>query len=329
MFNLSLGASIEDVLLELGLDVTVRGIEANALCPMHEQRTGKQDHSPSWWINLETGAFICFSCQYSGNLIMLVSDVKGYTKEVWGETKPDYDAAKEWLLSVSEVSPDKLSYILSSIPRYMVPQNDTPAMSEARLAVFDAPPQHALASRALTAEACEKYGVLWNSRDESWILPIREPRTNKLLGWQEKGTKNRTFRNYPTGVKKSHTLFGSHLDLSGQVVVVESPLDCVRFESAGVPGAVAMCGAQFSEDQFKLVRFSDAIVFASDNPKLDSAGKKAAKQATEFALKYGVNLNFFNYGETGKKDPGDMTDDELRWGITHAQSYLLGELVYL
>jgi hypothetical protein len=328
MVELSLGVDIEQVLLELGIEAVVRGAEANGTCPMHKARTGKVDNSPSWWINLDTGAFICFSCQYSGNLITLVSDVKGFTKDVWGETKPDYTAAREWLLSLSEVSPDKLSQILSSIPKFITPNHELPAMSEARLAIFDPPPTHALQSRHVTAEACEKYGVLWNPRQDSWILPIRDPKSNQILGWQEKGTVTRTFKNYPAGVKKSHTVFGAHIDISKQAIVVESPLDCVRFESAGISGAVALCGSQVTEDQFKLVRFSDTIIFASDNPKVDPSGKKAAKQANELALKYGVNLLFFNYGETGKKDPGDMTDDELRWGITHAQSYLLGELAY-
>ena len=329
MFSLPAGVAIEDVLLELGIDADVRGFEALALCPMHESRTGKPDHSPSWWINVETGAFICFSCQYTGNLFSLVVDIKGFYRKTWTGEVPDFDAAREWVASITEVSPDKLAKTLGSIPKIISMNPEPIAMSEARLAVFDPPPAHALESRAITAEACKKYGVLWDSTSSSWILPIREPYTHKLLGWQEKGTKNRTFRNYPTGVKKSHTVFGSHLDVSCQVVVVESPLDCVRFESSGVHGAVALCGSQITEDQFKLIRFSDSIIFASDNPKLDGAGKKAAKQAHELAFKYGVNLRFFNYGETSKKDPGDMTNDELRWGIDNSQSYLLGELAYL
>lgn len=328
MHELSAGVSVEDVLLELGVDVVVRGVEACGLCPMHEQRTGKPDHTPSWWINVETGAFICFSCSYRGHLLTLVADIKEFYREFAGTSLPDYDAAKQWLLSVTEVSPDRLAQILSSIPKYISATYDPPIMSEARLAIFSEPPHDALWSRRITHQAALKYGVLWNERVSSWILPIREPHSNKLLGWQEKGTKDRIFRNYPAGVQKNHTLFGSHLDVSEQAVIVESPLDCVRFESVGISGAVAMFGSHLTEDQFKLVRFSDRVIFASDNPKIDPAGKKAAKQANELALKYGVNLNYFNYGESGKKDPGDMTDDELRWGITHAKSYLFGELAY-
>lgn len=79
-------------------------------------------------------------------------------------------------------------------------------MSEARLAVFDWPPDWALQARQLTSRACETYGLMWDRRQEAWIAPIRNPDTAKLMGWQEKGQSNRTFRNRPTGVKKSITL---------------------------------------------------------------------------------------------------------------------------
>lgn len=328
MIPLSAGVSVEDALFELGIDHTVRGVEANALCPMHKGRTGKEDHNPSWWINLENGAFICFSCHYRGNLLTLVSDVKGFTREAWGITRPDYEAAKSWLMSIGQVSPGRLAELLSAIPNYVSATYELPQMSEAHLAVYVDPPQHALASRGITAESANKYQILWDEKTASWILPIREPHTNKLLGWQEKGTREKRFRNHPPGVKKSHALFGSHLDVSERAVIVESPLDCARFDSAGISGAVAIMGSQLTEDQFKIVRFSDTIIFASDNPKIDGAGKKAAKQAHELALKYGVNLSFFNYGDTGKKDPGDMTDAELHWGMSNAKSYLFGELAY-
>jgi hypothetical protein len=38
---------------------------------------------------------------------------------------------------------------------------------------------------------------------------------------------------------------------------------------------------------------------------------------------------FFNYGSSGKKDPGDLTDDEIAWGIHNAKSSVLGEMAYV
>jgi DNA primase len=99
--------------------------------------------------------------------------------------------------------------------------------------------------------------------------------------------------------------------------------------SAGVDNVVAVCGSKISEDQFKLIRFADRIIAAFDNPKVDSAGKLASDEIRKLANKYGANLVFFNYGETGKKDPGDLTNDEIVWGLSHAQSALFGEKAYV
>lgn len=317
---------VELVLEVLGIDFAVRGSEANALCPMHEEVTGKPDRSPSWWINIETGAHLCFSCHYKGNLVQLVCDVK---KFYHSQKQYDYTAALSWLATISEVDVDKLTEKLVGLPVYIRPSHRPLPMNEARLAVFVEPPEHALLSRNVTAEAAKDYGVLWDDQQQNWVLPLRDPHFSALLGWQEKGTVNRTFRNRPAGLKKSSTLFGVNQLREDIAIVVESPLDCLRIASAGVAGAVAICGSSPSEEQVKILRYSDKIVCAFDNPNIDKAGKKACQEMIEFSKKYGLNLFFFNYGDSNKKDPGDMTDEEILWGIDNAKPSILGEYSYV
>lgn len=301
-----------------------------ALCPMHERITGDPDHNPSWYISLDTGQHICFSCGYKGNLVQLVCDVKEfYRTDLNGTFQYDYKLGNDWLASSSDISVDELRQMINRIPQYMAPPPKPIPMSEARLAIYVAPSDDALQGRNVTAESAEAFGVLWNQNTHTWILPIRDAETQKLLGWQEKGTVDRTFKNRPAGVQKSKTLFGVHNQSTKMVVVVESPLDCLRLHSAGVPEAVAVFGATVSEAQVKLLRASDKIVVAFDNPALDAAGKKACDQMREVSRKYGLNLFYFNYGNSNKKDPGDMTDDEIRWGIDNAKSVLLGEKAYV
>jgi DNA primase len=146
------------------------------------------------------------------------------------------------------------------------------------------------------------------------------------MGWQEKGTVHRTFFNRPAGLQKAKTLFGVDVQSDSLAIVVESPLDCLRIHSAGFPGAVAICGANPSEEQVKLIRYSDKVICAFDN---DNAGRKASEEMRKFARKYGINLFFFNYGGSNAKDPGDLTDAEIAWGIFNAQSALLGEKAYV
>jgi DNA primase len=77
------------------------------------------------------------------------------------------------------------------------------------------------------------------------------------------------------------------------------------------------------------MKHSQKVIVAFDNPNLDKAGRKASKEMIGWARKYGLNLFFFNYGSTGKKDPGDLTDAEIAWGIENAKSFIFGEQAYV
>lgn len=314
----------------MGIEFMDRGHEANALCPVHLQRTGKEDNNPSWWINMDTGQHICFSCGYKGNLAQLVCDVNEFYLKTWdNKYSYDYDAARTWLSEISAIPVEVLAEMIRALPNRIEAYPKPIEMSEARLALFTSPPQEVLDSRSLTVEAADKYGVLWDNDKKTWILPLREPHFNRLMGWQEKGTVSRTFFNRPAGLQRAKTLFGADVQDGNIVVVVESPLDCLRIYSAGQIGAVATCGTTISEEQIKLLRRSDRVVAAFDNPNVDAAGKKASAEMLKLGRKYGLNLFFFNYGNTGKKDPGDLTDEEITWGIKNAKSSVLGELAYV
>jgi DNA primase len=310
---------VEKVIASLDLTLTAqRGDEIQGLCPMHKKRTGREDFHPSWWINTSTGVHICFSCGYKGNLLSLVKDLKGVNS---------YDAT-DYLHEHSEITVDELLKKLRGLPQYVAPAPQI-EMSEARLAIFDFPPEFALKERNLSARSAEVYGVLWDTENSNWILPLREPDFLKLIGWQEKGSRSRFFKNYPAGVKKSTTLFGVDVQRPELTIVVESPLDCLRLYTAGFRGAVATCGALISQDQAKLLRRSEKVIAAFDNPLLDSAGAKASEELRQYAKRYGIELSYFNYGDSGKKDPGDMTDEQIAWGIENAKDMIFGKKAYL
>lgn len=310
---------VERTLLNLDLALFAqRGSEVNGLCPMHKKRTGKEDHRPSWWINIETGVHICFSCGYKGNLFTLVSDVRGV----------DYVDAREFIEEKAEVPLDTLLRRISELPQYVEPVQ-TIAMSEARLAVYTDPPEMELKKRFLSADSAKKHGVLWDTKNEAWILPIRDANDYTLMGWQEKGARGRFFKNQPPGVKKSKTVFGVEVMATDILVVVESPLDVVRLDTAGVHGAISTFGAIISEDQAKIMRRADKVIAAFDNPLIDNAGLKAAEQMRGFARRYGIELSYFNYSGMDVKDPGDMTIKQIHHGIETAKDMIYGREAYL
>lgn len=307
---------VERVLLSLDLALYAqRGTEVNGLCPMHKKRTGKEDHNPSWWINSETGAHICFSCGYKGNVYTLVSDVKGV----------DYHEARDYVNDKADMPIDALMRRIKELPQYIQPESTPIGMSEARLVVYTEPPEKELRKRFLTAQAAKECEVLWDAKNDAWILPIRDPDDFSLWGWQEKGAKGRFFRNQPVGVKKSKTVF--NVQHQGKAtIVVESPLDVARLKSAGIDGAISTFGAIISEDQAKIIRRSELVIAAFDN---DPAGKKASEQMHGFARKYGMDLKFFNYKDVDVKDVGDMTPEEIYRGLANAKDMIYGKEAYL
>jgi len=310
------GDDVERAIARLNIDYIEIRDELTGHCPMHRERTGKEDGKPSWSINIETGAHHCFSCGYKGSLLSLVADVKGF-KTPFGLL--DFGAAKSWLNEVVEVDIESIRQKLADARDiYVAPPTPVP-MSEARLSVFSEPPEWALVTRGVTSELCQKYSVKFYEQKSIWILPLRSASNFKLMGWQEKGQGNRHFFNRPPGIAKSKTLFGIDAWEGPVMVVVESPLDAVK---VGVcrnsTEGVAICGAMVSEAQLDLMRKADKLILAFDNPAVDEAGRKALSDFKASALKNGIEFWAFNYGDSMAKDIGDMTPDEVRWGIDNA-----------
>jgi len=299
---------MEDLLDRLGMEVvSTRGDEVQSYCPAHVQRTGHEDHNPSFWINSDTGAFICFSCQFKGGVSTLISTVQNI----------DFEEASTWLTSSTGGLLQKLDRAFTKKEVFQEVTN----LTEANLAAFKPPTDHMLKGRGITAESAEKFGLLYDERKDCWIIPIREPLTNALWGWQEKGVTGRYFKNYPTGVQKSLALFGYHQYGGGDTLVVESPLDVARMASVGVFGGVSTYGAMVSKAQINLIRGADRIIFAMDN---DEAGRKSSLELLETSKKLGFECWFFNYDHTDMKDVGGMSKDEILSGIKNARHSLQG-----
>jgi 5S rRNA maturation endonuclease (ribonuclease M5) len=169
------------------------------------------------------------------------------------------------------------------------------------------PSDERLKERNLDRESVRKYGIRWAKEKQAWVIPIVSA-MGELFGWQLKA-KN-FVRNYPLGVKKSFTLFGIDQINSDTCVLVESPLDVVRINTAldGVCG-LATFGAHISDTQVRLISTHvNRLIIAMDN---DDAGKSATKKLSSRlpALRYPVT--YLQYNHTTAKDIGDMTDNEV------------------
>ncbi len=303
---------MEETLNRLQIEVvSISGIELQAHCPAHLQRTGKEDRNPSWWINSDTGAHICFSCGYKGGLQSLVSLVQNI----------EFQDVDSWLDSGDR----KLSSALIKATRPKEVFQEVTHITESMLSAFVEPPSEALLSRGLSNNAARYYEVLWDVRNSNWITVIRDMH-GKLLGWQEKGHLSRYFRNYPKGIQKSISLFGYNQFSGGDMIVVESPLDTVRLASVGILGGVSTYGSVVSDAQFKLITSAERIIFAMDN---DDAGRASSFDILKKCKDSGVEAYFFNYSHTEMKDIGAMSKGEILQGLESSKHYVRGQKALL
>lgn len=285
------------VLEELGIEKLREGPkEISGRCPAHKRITGRSDSRPSWSINKETGAHICYSCQWRGGLVDLFQEVRGSvpddlvhdlqvtsisrsiaraTEEPEPEVEPDWDWAHE--VSVSVPVPESLR-------------------------------EH----RHLGPDALAHYQVMWNRERAAWMLPYTHP-DGTVYGaqYRVKGAE----MNMPEGVEAKASLFGIDkvLEESGPVALVESPLDAVRLWQVGAP-AVASFGVWVSAAQVDILsRHFDLVVIAMD---CDKAGLEANDRLHQVFSRKGLPHLFFEYAtadptsEEYRKDPGDYIDDK-------------------
>lgn len=282
---------ILDALNELGLisasQARVSGTEVYVLCPYHE------DHSVgSFAINIETGLNHCFSCGNGGSFHHYLTAAHGMNRQ----------QARRWCLN-------------RLIPTTTAPERAPelqPEITEASLAMFTTPPERALYSRGVTQEACKALGILWDADQGMWIFPVRDPHSGQLLGWQEKASGWTS--NKPDSVPLKSCLFGWETTLPGeQVVLVESPLDTAVMHDAGFT-AVSSFGSVVISAQLALItdRCSSLVLALDDD--------KAGWAATDKIIRslHAIPVRVFNYGDHPQgKDPGELEDERIRWGMAN------------
>lgn len=299
-----------ECLEELGITVTrIINEEAWAICPGHLSRLGRPNRHPNKWsVNLDTGEHSCFSCGFRGSFATLVREVLGY----------DRHDAEQWVRRRGGVARLRriLDYSQGRIDREQEDSRIRP-WNEARLALFTEPPAEALSARRVSSGSVKQYGVLWDEKEKNWILPIRDPHTGALWGYQEKGEG--WFSNKPYQVPKSETLFGIDCFDSRTALLLESPLDDLRCATAGVDGALSSFGVQISDTQLEIAfDIAEVVIFGMDN---DAAGIKKSLELKERYLKSGKRIKFLNYEQiTWAKDLGTegVSVEQIQWAYQNA-----------
>lgn len=289
---------VEDALEALGVEIVgASGDEIQCFCPVHHLTKGRAQSEPRFYMNAESGAALCFTCGWSGNLTRLVDDL---------DADLDLDDF-EFTSLVRRV--DRLA------PGDALPEEEAadPYVSQYAFEKNPYPPPDELCARHLRMAEAVRLNLRWDVERRLWLIPIYEF-YGQLVGWQEKGP--RYFNNVPHGVRKSRSLFGLQAAIGKRVFVVESPLDAARFLRYG-HAAVATYGAAMAADQLKvLARSFRDIVLAYDN---DRAGWDiTARVADTVRTEYGRPVLYFRYPtDSYGEDPGSLSGLQFRHAANH------------
>ena len=286
------GTALLRLLDHIGLtDLKVHGKNIQARCPQHPHWENRPDN---FSVSAIHGGFLCRSCGYHGSLHKLIADQTG----------------RDWW----EIAALKHSFGLELQNGYQ-PLVESPAMChsvsnpdelQALLDDYNDPPQRALENRDITAEDADLFGIKWWDERNAWVIPV-EDIVGRLVGIQYKHGKRVWCED---GTPLHINLFNYHRrPLRGQLIVVESPLDCVKLHRWGY-FAVASYGAFVHQHQLELLRGLDVVLCLDD----DETGISATEEvlARDFGFGHVVR---FDYGGLLAKDPGEMTVEQFRKGL--------------
>lgn len=297
---------IVEVLQELGVQISSVGDrEIKAHCPVHHLATGRADSKPSWYMNSESGAWLCFSCGQRGGLPQLI-DLLDADPDMLGRIPVEIMKRKtsKW---DGEEAPEQHERVVVDQDTF----DESPR-----------PPVKICDIRDIDYDDVVRFNLRWSKGGKCWLIPIYAI-DGTLLGWQEKSRGY--FNNVPKDMKKEEALFGYHQVRGDTAMLVESPLDVARLSSYGLP-AVASFGAFVSHQQvMALVRRFSTVVLALDNDRAGADGSLFVMQKINDAG-VGTIIKFFHYGDSPAKDPGEMDPTSLMAGFDQSSTMMPKEI---
>lgn len=284
--------AIKSLLLDYNIGIqSESGKEITTYCPFH-----KNVHSPSFYINTNTGLWQCFnpSCGKRGNFRQLYKHLTGksYTNE--------------WILDPINLQKE--------LDKSLIKIDEKDELSIESIAISDdnCDKLQTLIDRGFDIKILKYFEVGYSTVKDRVVIPVRD-QNYKLVGfigrainsWQEPKYL------YNKGFKRAEVLFNlNNAKMSDSVYVCEGSLDAIRIAQSGYINVVATLGAQVSEKQIKMLRrYFDEINIFSDNDDAGHSMRDAIINGCRGKRMYQVPI------PDGLKDPGDMTVDQIHNAI--------------
>lgn len=249
---------VERVITELGIDVKKsRGKEISAHCPFHD------DRHPSFSINRETGAWICYSRCGGGGILELVARVLGLNNK----------DSRKWLADRGQPSgragdkvkqgKGKAAQTRAAPKKSAV--NPCPPFDIKNLPTW-------ILDRGFSAEILTKYQCGTSYFYDALVIPVLQ--SHALIYRRAPGREPKY--KYTEDFKAHSTLYGLpdvEIGEDGSIILVEGPLDCLWLRQHGYHNSLAIMGGNtVGMAQRKIIKELEPkrVILAYDN---DEAGE--------------------------------------------------------
>jgi DNA primase len=275
------------------------GSELACYCPFHSNMD-----TPAFYVNKTTGLWICFnpSCGKTGSIRDLMEFFGDHGKIV-----KDYsldDIQKNLVYTEDAKEDNSWDEALDSI-RLSLPE--------------DLGKVQYLLDRGFSEETISYFDIAFSDSKKRIVIPARNER-HKVIGFIGRTTQPDVQPKYlySKGFPRKNILFNlNNAKKYSSCIVVEGSLDALKIHQAGFPNVVASLGATITEGHISLLnKYFDTIIVFSDN---DNAGHAMRDEIVSKC--YGKNMKIVEFADSGLKDPGEMTAEQISEYLDIAQDY--------
>lgn len=271
-----------------------RGTEFTACSPF------RNESSPSFSINLETGQWIDFGSSdghmAKGSLVLLLSHLRN---EPFEDTE-SYLIGK-YGLDLSNVDNFKLNVVLDDTQKAY----KTISLDDYKRYAFRHP---YLSTRGITERVQTSFKIGYDKRGNAIAMPWFD-KDGKIINIKFRKVAEKKFY-YAEGQAIRNHLYGLnfiHKMNLKRAYIVESEIDCLYLWSCGVP-AIAIGGSNLTQQQRRLILLSplEELVIATDN---DEVGDKVKRFIIKNLLG-SIELYEFPF-PAGRKDINELSKNEM------------------
>lgn len=274
--------------------------EILCFCPFHSNTD-----TPAFSINKKTGLWCCFneSCGKRGNL-------RDLSKEL-GFNLDNHQR---------DISTDEIQELLEEEEEETFPQNALDKILIDYSSEDDITKVQYLIDRGFSPAILQHFEVGFSEKKERIVIPARDE-NYRLVGFIGRAIRDEQKPKYlyTKGFGRANILWNlNNAKHYNEVIVVEGSLDAIKVHQAGFPNVVSTLGAAITDNHIDLLHrhFYKIIVF-SDN---DDAGKAARDGIIDRVPDR--DLWVVEYPNADMKDPGDLSEDEIREAIRSSHDYL-------